>query len=672
MANQYEALAVPATNGVGASIDVSQMGLRKNVRVADVSYSGNIVVEISADNEATWLPAYQFAGAGDENFIENVCTHMRIRRSQYNGGPAATASVSAEEGSISIVSVAPPAGNGEGDEEDVSFMPTRKCVTVSNTGTDFDGILAVQGKVNNEWYDLIVTTSSGIFMIDSLVEAIRVKRSISKSAGSAIRVTVGCSEALEEDVDDTDDIAVYIDSVNGHDYNDGRTSSVPIASLAEMYRRYPEMLGYLGSKKFRIFLAGPGGFDAPVNGSPVRYVPPGSGTKFWLVWNQGMHFIGPQMVRAALATGSSDPTFDAVRAEVVDQSGAADVTGKRLKLNFVAAGWTVNDLRDKNCWIRVKRGNVLVCFEAAITDNDASACYIDFVDNSGAVLAANTFQVGDVPEIVCNGVEIEPSASASGINVLNISGIGGNGAGFDSDFRQERHAFMRVTFGTNNENLCVSSVPGIGFDRVGFKCVSVQIRGGCNTAMMNSKMSVAAGQFDWSTSASNFFGSFQDTVIISEGVTAPSPPDAVAFFSSNLVITGGSRLYVGSARGGERGNWVVWYNLCVAGCTAVDAIHCDSQSLLYINGTITGKGNGDYALNPRDGGQIKIAAAGQRATIQGTLADMRVGKDGAGINWGTGAGQFADAATWNGNFHRTSYTAATPTATGDMSRVAIA
>lgn len=446
-------------------------------------------------------------------------------------------------------------------------------------------------------------------------------------------------------------VDAYIDAVNGNDANSGLSTAAPLRTIAGFYQAFPFLYG--NGARITANLAGGGGFGASAT-SQINY------TGVQMIWVGGLDphpavcFRGPYMVPITPATGTSAPTLTATPTQIVDQTNAVNAAGQRTKFNFVAAGWTVNDLRDKLAWIRVRRGGNMVLFELPITDNDASACYVD-----AAPIAVGTVLQTDTVEIVTVGAMIVRDTVAENFDYMRISGFGSYQSFAGFGVTTTGHTFERIGF---SGNVIVQNVPGVGFDRCGFDGPLLEIHGGSNTAMFGCK---SRGEVDWNTHGGNFYSGRPDS--------ATSPDPGNLYTQSHLVIVNGGRLYIGGVEGGSGGTWRTQYNLCVTGSTAVDAIHVEGSTAFLNAGTIaaatiTGRNNNSYGLNPRYGGQI-LVQGGQKSTITAGTNDMRVAKT-AGINWGTGVGQFQEVAGFNGNFHRVGGSTAT-VPLGDLSRIGI-
>lgn len=463
------------------------------------------------------------------------------------------------------------------------------------------------------------------------------------------KISWTCTIPQEMAVGSSFDMDVYIDGINGSDSNEG-TLAKPLLTLDGFTAKFPTRL--FNGARIRVNLAGTGGFGANATGTltyTVRGIHIGGGGEY----NMSIVYRGPQMVRITPATGTATPTLTGTPQQQVDQTNAVNVLGRRTKLNFTAPGWTVNDLRDKLAWVRITRAGNLVTFEFPITDNDADAVYIDACSTSGAVLTAGTILATDTVEIVTPAAIITGDPAANNGSAIVISGASGGGSTINFEDSQGQ-TFERITF---NTALTATNVGGLGFDRCGFNGTDASMRSCPELTLLGCKSRV--GTFYFASTASNFYASRRDSSV--------SPPSAMRFFQSALVVVNGGRLYIGSARGGLLGRWVCTYNLCVTGCTAVDAIHIDGAgSFLYMLGTLTGRNNTSYGLNTRYGAQA-IVGGGQLSTITAATNDMRLDKN-PGINWGTGAGQFEEAIGFNGNYHLAG--GSTPTVPlGDLSRI---
>lgn len=152
MANIFVNLPIPATDGVGAAVDVSTLGVEKTIVVGSTPgpsgepFRCTINIEMSnaaaapaADNE--WAPVATFALAGDLT-IPIAAKWFRVRRSDSKtptGTP--TCDVGANDDGVTLSSLVATAGDGSGASVNTSTLGPYKTVVVGG---------AFRGNVNIE------------------------------------------------------------------------------------------------------------------------------------------------------------------------------------------------------------------------------------------------------------------------------------------------------------------------------------------------------------------------------------------------------------------------------------------------------------------------------------------------------------------------------------------
>jgi len=88
--NAYAILTVPVGVGTGAASDTSTMGEIKTITVVGAPYSGEVIIEGSADAGVTYDPIAQFAalaedGQHDVRTVKGVYNRLRVRRFGISG-----------------------------------------------------------------------------------------------------------------------------------------------------------------------------------------------------------------------------------------------------------------------------------------------------------------------------------------------------------------------------------------------------------------------------------------------------------------------------------------------------------------------------------------------------------------------------------------------------------
>lgn len=450
---------------------------------------------------------------------------------------------------------------------------------------------------------------------------------------------------------------VYVDANNGNDSNTGLSKTSPLRTLRAVQRKFPLFL--FGEAKIRVHLAGTGGadpFDQPA--TPATYTE-GSfflGSAAPKIAN--FVYRGPQMVPFVPTTGPSSVGVAATPTQRILQNGTVDAAGRRTRFNAAGApGWTVNDFRGTNAFLRIKRGSSLVLFELPITQNGADFVVCDVAVDPGVVVA------GDILEIV------RPGAVIVGQNDLQSISIRGHGASIAADgFANpagQGQTFERIQFGTTLSPVFILGA-GVGFDRCCF-AFGVQQDGGV-VDYLNCKCldGLGAGVFSGGRMGGNFMFPRPDS--------ADSPLAAnqgVDIFLNSIVVVGGG-VFAGLQYQGC-GTVFAWFTLSSYDSPETGIFVWNTGSMLSQQSSSTaaimGDGNTTVGIHCVDGGQA-IVRGGKNTQITGAAGDLKVGT-GAAVSYGTGAGQFEEAAGFNGNLHRVG--GSTPTVPlGDLSRIGVA
>lgn len=454
--------------------------------------------------------------------------------------------------------------------------------------------------------------------------------------------------------DDGQELEVFVDQVNGDDANDGLTAGTALQTLEAIRQKFQLYLygAPSGATRFVVNLLNP--TNAQITYTVRDLHVGGRNSSGVYTWN----YRGPDMIQATLATGPATAALDAVPAQRVDQTGTPSGTGNRTQLDFstAAPGWTVNDLRGR--FLRVTRGGTLVYYELPICENG-----VDFliVDTLGIV---GTLQNTDTVEIVEPAVKIEAPAGAPDFGAVAISGPGcaATPAFF---FATDPCTFERIAFA----DILATEVSGLTFDRclvTGENNFGFRIFGGsagyvntiCNAVLLHACASVA--------------------VTRSRATGAADPIEQPANTNdptlSMTILVHDFNIRVGFA---EPFGFNPRYNGQFGGFKWPVSVYASGESGILVDGpgsfltvdttatpSINGDGNTDVGLRCVRGGRA-IIQGGALTTITGAGGDLQV-DNGAAISYGTGVGQFEEAAGFNGIFHRMlSGTAAAPT--GDTS-----
>lgn len=450
----------------------------------------------------------------------------------------------------------------------------------------------------------------------------------------------------------------YIDAANGNDNNDGLTPATALRTFAGLYRRFP--WEYAEGSSLVVNLAGVGGFGAAATAT-LDYLTHsiyfGCGTNHPSIFIQG-----PSFVPGVLATGSNTPTLAVVPTVRVNEAGAPDVNGQRTRFDFVAAGWTVDDLGAKPVFLEIRRAGQLVLWQLPIERNDASALYINVPIAPGTVLSTDTVRIvqpganiigqNDVPD----GRNVYIYGHAGQFPFISYAGGG---------FRQ-----VSFGFGVTGQVITFAQVQGMCLDRVAFRNTNTYFIGGSSDQLLTKYCANTPGlvTIEWST-----FCGGQDLFPRNIGPTTDYPIADTIFNSITAFNSNGFN--IGSELFGP-GRLVLRRAMSVAGTNFFPSITVNSGSLfrqLDPSAPVTGTSavGGQAGIKCVNGGQAIIIgdSGGVRYTsITSGGGDLKVGNDATPIiNYGAAAGQFQDVASWNGNFFTSDLNAGSPI--GDFSRI---
>ena len=444
-------------------------------------------------------------------------------------------------------------------------------------------------------------------------------------------------------LDDGSITDVYVDPLNGDDTNDGLTPATALQTTEEVYRKFPWQL--LGTTKLTVNYINDSG--AQIDVTLFAFHIGGGGESFF----NSYQYTGSQMTPYVPATGPSTAALDAgTPVERVDQTNVASATGNRTRFNFTAAapGWSANDL--VNRFIRVTRGADLVIPEIPISENDADHVYVDTLSIVGVVLDTDTIEI------------VEPAVRFLGDAAnLNSVTILGKSSGIEGGF-SDACTFRRIAIWMPH----FTGIYGVQFDRCHF--VGHYGFRGLESLMAFVNCSSDRGviltggstyqPYTWPDSGSSPIHPY-DAAISLQVARHGADPTPYGF-------------YIGIAQEtGQRGScvFVFGYPVSAYGCHD-GGIQVNAGSFFSVwssrNTTINGKDNSHAGINLKWNSTARING-GQYTTITGAVGDLQV-QGGAAISYGTGPGQFEEAAGYNGNFTRMlDGTAAAPI--GDASRV---
>lgn len=133
MGHLFTNLAVPAADGVGASVDTTAYGKVRTITVQG-TFESSITIEFSQD-DTNYFPLVTFTNAGKKT-VKIAAAYMRVRQSGYVQG-AANVDVGSDDSGGDYAPLAVPAGDGVGAAYDVLAFGTFNTIVVSGnyTGT---------------------------------------------------------------------------------------------------------------------------------------------------------------------------------------------------------------------------------------------------------------------------------------------------------------------------------------------------------------------------------------------------------------------------------------------------------------------------------------------------------------------------------------------------------
>lgn len=623
MANIFVTLNVPAGNGTGTAADVSGMGADKTF-ICTGAFEAAVNIEVSEDN-STWGPAAYFSGPGFQR-LTVTARFARVRISGYvNGTPGA--GIGADDAAASFVALNVPAGDGAGTASATTNFGDNKSV-VTACSADWVGTITLEGSVDGTSYAPIISlTTSDRENFQGVFRLMRVRISGFKAGTATVSIGgvsdegeggTGDSFDLEAVSTNTTTITAYIDGTNGNDANNGLSTTTALQSIAGFYSKFP-FLPFNGARIIVNF-AGTGGFGtsatAQLTYNASRYMWMNNGERA----APSLSFRGPAMVPFTPATGPSTAALDAVPAVAV---------GNRTRFDFTTAApaWTANDLAGR--FLRITRAGAKVFFELPISENDADQIFVDSLSIVGNVL--NT----DTVTIVQPGVLLTADSGS-----LAIGGIGGTlffyTAAATVGYQFERLAFPAFFIGG------VSA----GFDRCQF--TSSIIVASSQIGLVNC---AARGS---GTSNFNCSGYLTTQLVNSRADAVGTDP--ISATAGVGFTSWGMSVIVGFSANGAPCNAYIDKPLTVSGLTSATSAGVsvyDGSSFVMRNlpdVPLQGNNNTGYGIKCWNGGRARVGA-GAATTITGAAGALIV-QGGAAIALGTGAGQFEDAASWNGNFTR--------------------
>lgn len=423
-------------------------------------------------------------------------------------------------------------------------------------------------------------------------------------------------------------VDVYVDSVNGDDLNSGLSESEALKSLVEVRKKFP--MHMVEGSTTTVHLVNNTSSVVEFVTESVHY-----GVSEGLVAS-GFTYHGPDMILVTPATGPATAALDSTPAVRVDHTGAASGTEKRTRLDFTSAspGWTVDDFAGR--FLRVTRAGQKVFWELPIVENGADTIYVDTINIVGTLL--NT----DTVEIVTPAVSIKGPVASGVVTLHGFAGTLANGGGADS----QGATFTNIDF----TEIYAKEAHGLRMFgcRFGTQLGYGNVFDGGNVGFSN----VVALQ--------GFILTDGNHAQHPSGLSAKAPISETAItglLSLNTLYIGGSSNTV------PRGNasFISYQPISVYGASG-NAVRVQGPGSTWLTqSTLIGSGNTGVGLICRWGAFADVNG-GADTTISGATGALKV-DIGSAINYGTAAGEFQEAAGWNGNFsRRLEGTATAPTA----------
>ncbi|UCC74351.1 MAG: hypothetical protein JSV86_07275, partial [Gemmatimonadota bacterium] len=453
----------------------------------------------------------------------------------------------------------------------------------------------------------------------------------------------------------TPTVDVYVDGANGDDNNDGRTPATALATVQEVYRKFPQHMWQASA--FRVNLAGVGGFGADATdrlGYDIETVLAYGGGGAWKTTYQ---YRGPEMVPYPTATGPATAVAD--NPPVVAIAGGAPAAGGTLAARFdftgAAPGWTAHDLEGQ--FLRITRAGVKVCWELPIANNTA-----DTITVLIPRLAASGILQTDTFEIVCPGAYFHNSVGTDPFVVIKGDGGLTWPASVPNDTVGSLSHFMRVGFGAQPdlgwaEGAILQQAYCIGFDR----CVISYLY----TESASAFFLMCTGSF-WEVNA---FVSNGDWALgngpTETAANDPTPGNRDRLIDVQLVYQG--ELFVGfmgyapahwtNHNGLGLTSWDGWATTVWVMTNSVfdtlETAYSTSGRRPFVQGTGDG-GVGYGVLMAYRGSQIHVYGntdeAGVTSAWNGAAGHLDV--DGVVIDYGTAAGEWEEVAGYNGCYHQ--------------------
>lgn len=615
-------LPVPPGNGTAAPASTANMSAKKTIIVAG-TFRAAVVVEASAGG-GDFCEIAVFT-AGGKKQIDVSAVEMRVTIKGFISG-APTVDVTADPADVTVASPPATAGNGAGASVDVSGLSSMTTIYVLGT---FTGIVTVEVSEDGTNWAAGFPSFQGPDCRSASVAAqfMRVVRSGINPLSPGLPVVYAAADKVSAGgkldlVSFSGTVNVYVDGGSGSDNNDGLTPTSALATLGEVYQKFP--LFTMSGGRIIVNLAGVGGFGASATAERIY-----TARSLWVgggeAYLNSYVYKGPQMVPFTPATGPSTAPLDAIPAVNLTNQTRFDFTA-------AAPGWTVNNLRFR--FLRVTRAGAKVIFELPISGNTADTITVDVGALAGLILPTDTATVV-TPGAVINPIGV-PSVGVDGLRLL---GTGGSSQPFISStaFNTLGFVFERITFGI----MVTILPPGTSFDRCRF--TSSEFFQGGSLYFINC----AGGTFI-----------IDDVATVNGTTTLGSRPDVAGSDPINALSAQQCEIIATSmALGQQRGNavYLAQRNCSFYGSATLSGLLVSGPcmffaSALFFPVALQGSGHAGAGIKARQGGTVRVNP-GSATTITGATGALKV-DTGAAVAYGAGVGEFEEVAGWNGNFTR--------------------
>jgi len=182
--NTYLDLPVPAANGVGASVDVTNLGRQKTISIDGAFGGANVHIEASNDGGLTFATVATFVMPGTQP-ISAVVQFMRCRVANAPGGVSANCDVGGPTIDSAFVNL-PDAGLGPGASADCSALGEPRTIVVTGA---FSGQVAIEASEDNvDFVQVMAFTAPGVRSRNLTAQFMRINRN---SAIGTAQVDVG-------------------------------------------------------------------------------------------------------------------------------------------------------------------------------------------------------------------------------------------------------------------------------------------------------------------------------------------------------------------------------------------------------------------------------------------------------------------------------------------------